>query len=243
MKSLVDMLKSYVDGYRELVNSKTWPPQTSLKKTLCLNKEEDWAFICTGMDVVGDGCLAIENFLRFGLEGATRYDDTGEKYLRLYGVLNSTYIQQQAILNLYKLNNVPDFKKAKERIASLRIRKVRHKLGAHSNDYANRDENKIESYVLTRITLTGFNCDFLNNETIQHERVDLRSDIEEHLKLMIELLDKTYEKAIETLYKNIGKRKNDFLEKLKDLRIEKDGGMAQAMPDGSKIIMTIGNGT
>ena len=242
MKSLVDLLHSYVDAYRELVNSKTWPPQASLKKTLRLTKEEDWEFICTAMDIVSDACLAIESFLRFGLDGPTRYDDTGEKYLRLYGVLNATYIQQQAIHNLFKLNNVPNPKKAKEKIGSLRIREVRHKLGAHSNDYFNLAKNKTESYVLTRFTLGRFNCDFLNNENLEQERVDLKSDIEEHLKLMIELLDETYEKAITIFYRDAGKRKNGFLEKLKDLRIERDGGMVQVMPDGQKIIITMTNG-
>ena len=79
MKSLVDLLHSYVDAYRELVNAKTWNSQESITNSLRLNKDEDWAFICTAMDIVGDACLAIENFLRFGLEGPTRHEDTGEK--------------------------------------------------------------------------------------------------------------------------------------------------------------------
>ncbi|OGQ95132.1 MAG: hypothetical protein A2521_00280 [Deltaproteobacteria bacterium RIFOXYD12_FULL_57_12] len=165
--------------------------------------------------------------------------DTGEKYLRLYGVLNATYVQQQAIHNLFKLNNVPNPNKAKEKIEKLRIREVRHKLGAHSNDYLNRDENKIESYVLTRFTLSGYKCDFLNNETAKHESVDLKSDIEEHLNLMVELLDETFEKAIKTFYRSDGKKKDIFLEKLKDLRIEKQGGMVLQVPNGPKIIITM----
>jgi len=77
MKSLVDLLHSCVDAYRELVNSRTWSSQESIMKTLRLNKDEDWAFICTAMDIVGDACLAIENFLQFGLDGPTRYDGHG----------------------------------------------------------------------------------------------------------------------------------------------------------------------
>lgn len=239
MKSLVDLLHSYVDAYRELVNSRTWSSEESIIKALRLNKDEDWGFICTAMDIVGDACLAIENFLRFGLEGPTRYDDTGEKYLRLYGVLNATYVQQQAIHNLFKLNNVPKPNDAKQKIENLRIREVRHKLGAHSNDYLNRDQNKIESYVLTRFTLAGYRCEFLNNETTKHEIVDLKSDIEEHLNLMVELLDETYEKAIKTFYRSAGKKKDSFLEKLKDLRIEKQDGMVFQVSNGPKIIITM----
>jgi hypothetical protein len=242
MKSLVDLLRSYVNIYRELVNSRTWSSKENIKKTLGLNKDEDWAFICTAMDIVGDACSAIENFLRFGLNGPTKYDDIGEKYLRLYGVLNATYIQQQAIHKLFKLNNVPNPKKAKEKVESLKIREIRHKLGAHSTDYLNRDEkNKIESYIAIRITLDGFNCDFLNNETMESDRVDLKSEIEDHLKLMIELLDETYAKAITIFYRNSGKKKDDFLEKQKYLRIEKEGGIVIQTPDGPKIICTMTN--
>ena len=153
-------------------------------------------------------------------------------------MLNATYIQQQAIRNLYKLNNVLNLNKVKQQIENLKIREVRHKLGAHSNDYLNRNKNKLESYVLTRFTLSGYKCDFLNNETSSHESVDLKTHIEEHLDLMIELLDKTYEKTINTLYRGNGKERDSFQEKLKDLRIEKEGGMLIQVPDGPKIIVT-----
>ena len=239
MKSLADLLHAYIDAYRDLVNSKTLPSKASLKKTLRLNKDEDWAFICTGMDIVGDACIAIENFLCFGLDGPTKYNDTGEKYLRLYGVLSATYIQQQAVHNLYKLNNVPNPKKAKDKIERLKIREVRNKLGAHSNDYINFDENKIESYVLSRISLSGFNCDFLNNESLEHQSINLKADIEEHLKLMIDLVDETFEKAILTFYKGSEKIREEFEETLKDLRIEKEGGLVIRVAGGPKIIMTM----
>ncbi|MBA4349229.1 MAG: hypothetical protein C0415_04480 [Thermodesulfovibrio sp.] len=185
--------------------------------------------------------MAIDNFLRFGLNGPTRYDEPGEKYLRLYGVLNATYLQQQAIHNLFKLNNVSNPKKEKEKIEGLKIREVRHKLGAHSNDYlADPHQKIIESYVPVRIMLSGFNCEFINNETLRSERVNLKTAIEYHLKLMIELLDKIYEKAITTFYKGNQKRINEYKEKLKDLRIEKEGGLViRPTHDGPKLIITM----
>jgi hypothetical protein len=44
------------------------------------------------MDVIGDAALALKNFLRFSLDGPTRYEDLGERYLRLYGLLSATYL-------------------------------------------------------------------------------------------------------------------------------------------------------
>jgi hypothetical protein len=45
------------------------------------------------MDIVGDASLAMYNFAEFSLDGPTKYEDTGERYLRLYGLLSAVYIQ------------------------------------------------------------------------------------------------------------------------------------------------------
>ena len=78
-----------------------WGTNESPEKALRLNAPSDWEFICVAMDVVGDAALALGSFLRFSLDGPTRYEDVGEKYLRLYGLLSATYVQQEAIIKLY----------------------------------------------------------------------------------------------------------------------------------------------
>jgi hypothetical protein len=65
-----------------------------------LNKDEDWGFIVSSMNIIGDASLAINNFLEFWLDGPTKYEDVGEKYLRLYSVLNAIYIQGHAVTML-----------------------------------------------------------------------------------------------------------------------------------------------
>ena len=240
IKSLVEILDSYASAYRELVNEKNWSSDKGVTESLRLNKDEDWAFICTAMDIVSDASLAIDNFLKFGLDGPTKYDENGEKYLRLYGVLNATYIQQQAVHNLYKLNNVPNPKKIKQRIENLKIREVRHKLGAHSNDYINySNQKKIESYVPVRMMLSGHYCEYMNNETIETERIDLKEYIEEHLRLLTEIIDKIYEKAISTFYKGHSKKIKEHMERLNDLRVIRSGGIViKPSADAPKLIIT-----
>ena len=240
MKSLLKILESYASSYRDLVNEKNWSSDASIRKCLRLNKDSDWGFICTAMDIVGDASLAIGNFLRFSLEGPSRYEDVGEKYLRLYGVLNATYIQQQAIYNLYKLNNVPDPKQALSKIKKLRIREIRHKLASHANDYLNPNTEIIESFIPMRITLLGFNCELINNETLEGERVDLKECLKEHLGLMVEFADQIYEKSIKTFHKGNQKKESEHNDRLNDLRIEKDGGIVIKTEGGdSKIIITL----
>jgi hypothetical protein len=189
------------------------------------------------MDIVGDASTAIENFLQFGLDGPTRYDEVGEKYLRLYGVLNATYIQQAAVLKLYKLTNVPELKEAKNQIESLQIREIRHKLGAHSIDYLDNTTKRLESYSPVRATLVGFICEYFNNETRSAKQVDLRKCLHEHLEVLIDLMDKIYEKTVNTLYQGENEKRAEFLEKLNDLRIIKSGGLVATSSEGGKIVI------
>lgn len=236
-KSLVEVIDNYAQAFRDLINEKNLSSSKKIKELLRLNKGEDWGFICTAMDIVGDASLAIRNFLHFGLNGPTKYEEIGERYLRLYGVLNATYIQQQAILNLYKLMNVPDIKDAKKKLESLRIREIRHKVGAHSNDFLNKSTGKLESYVPVRICLSHFNCEYINNENLKVERDDLKESLKEHLELMIELIDKIYEKTVKTIYKSNEKKVKELNMKLQNLRIVRNGGVVIDILGGGKFII------
>ncbi len=123
MKNSIQILESYSNTFRDLINDKNLGTKGSIKDVLRLNKEEDWSFIWTSMDIVDDASLALESFLKFDLDGPTKYNDIGEKYLRLYGILSASYIQQQAIITLYKLNNIPHPREAIKKIKALKIKR------------------------------------------------------------------------------------------------------------------------
>lgn len=178
--------------------------------------------------MIGDTTLAIQNFLKYKLEGPNGTDNYGEKYLRLYGLLNSTYLQQEAIYSLYKFNNVPDPKKVSERIKQLKIFEIRNKIGAHSSEYkANKGKEQakyvVEAYIPIRHTLKGYYFEYLNNDKSPDPiSVNLIECLTEHLTLIIELLDKTYEKAIKTIYRGNQLKRNEELIKLTELRTLKN---------------------
>lgn len=231
--SSVDVLDEYVNAFRELINTKVWSRNDkNIRELLRLNKENDWNFICASMDIVGDAGSAIRNFLKYGLGGPTKFDDKGEEYLRLYGILNATYIQQWAVIKLYKLANVPNPKDALKRIEQLRIRDIRNKLGAHSTDYLNSTTRRIESYLPVEVNLSGFGCVYSNNETRKSEKVDFRECLSEHFEVLIALMDKVYEKTVSSLYRAEKKKFEKFMEKLENLRIVKDGGLVICLPKG-----------
>jgi hypothetical protein len=229
MKSSLDVLDSYADAFRNLVNAKVWANNNTIRQLLCLNDDRDWHFLCTSMDVVNDASAAIRNFLRFGLDGPTRYQDVGERYLRLYGLLSATYIQQQAALKLYKLMNVPDPKDIQAKLNGLQIRDLRHKLASHSTDFLTGEGQAMATYVPIQIGVGGFHCLYTNNEETEHQSVDLENASEEHCRAIIAVLDRTYEKAMRTLFKGQQKKQAEFNQKLLDLRTERDGGLVLRM--------------
>ncbi len=223
MKSLTEILRLYETAYRDLVRSKNWSSKQSVKESIRLNKDQDWYFIYTALDVIGDTTLAIKNFLQYGLEGAVDGDDDGEKYLRLYGILNTTYLQQEAVYVLYKCNNLADPQKITEKIKKLKIFEIRNKIGAHSSAYkANKGKlsslQSYESYIPTRHSLAGFTFEYLDNESLDMETVNLVECLEQHLTLVVDLLDKIYEKSIVTLYKGNQKKRKELLDRLSALR-------------------------
>ena len=233
MSNAVEIVGKYISAFRGLINSKIWPSKYSIRKTLRLIKDEDWSFLCVSMDIIEDACTAIDNFLKFGLNGPTKYEDVGEKYLRLYGILSATYIQQEALLKLYQIVNVPpSLKKGKELVNKLSIRSLRHKLSSHGTNYFNEDSKSVQAYVPIRFDLNNFNCTYAKNGRGNHNSVDLKEAVNEHLNTMIELLDRILEKALKTLFKGQETNKDciEFSGELADLRIIRKGGFVLRPP-------------
>ncbi len=202
MNTEVELVEKYASTFRDLINSKIWPNKASIREALRLSKDGDWEFLCISMDIIEDACTAINNFLKFGFNGPTKYDDVGEKYLRLYGILSATYVQQEALVKVYQLMNVgPSLKETKQLVDTLLIRSLRHKLSSHSTNYHDRQSDSIQGYVPIRCDLDNFNCTYSKNGRGNHNSVDLKAALDEHLNMMVELLDKIMEKAIKTLFK------------------------------------------
>jgi len=240
-RSFSESLNAYRQALSDLISELLRSREAALWNLLRLSKEKDSNFVWTAMYIIGDTSIAIQNFLRFGLNGPTRYDDAGERYLRLYGLLNAGYIQQEAVLKLYTLLNVPNPKEMKQRINHLQIRDLRHKIGAHGVDFMNKNISRVEPFVAVRATLKQFTCEYMNNDTQAFERVDLKECVEEHSKLMVEILATIYEKAAKTAYKGNDKKLREHNERLEDLKIMGDGGAVIKLADGKKLTIRLGS--
>jgi hypothetical protein len=225
MRPSIGLLDKYASTFRDLINAKVRSSDESVKSLLRLNKEPDWEFLCAAMDIIGDASTAIDNVVRFGLTGATKYEEIGEQYLRLYGLLSATYIQQESVLTIYRIMNVPDPKKVKERFGALEIRSLRRKLSAHGTGYLNFDTGETESHVPVRVNLGDFDLTYVNNAPTSHQKsVNLSDAIDPHAKLMVDVLDIILEKSINTIFRGNDTKRTEFTERLGDLRVEKSGG-------------------
>lgn len=225
MRSEIDILEEYSTAFRDLINERVWDKGESPAKLLRLNSDNDWSFICVAMDIVGDASLAMRNFAEFALEGPTKYNDVGERYLRLYGVLSAVYIQQQAVLKLYALMGCPSPKEQKGRFEALVLRELRHKLASHGLDYLEPDGSSPSAYVPVRMDLAGFSCTITKNRGDGSETIRIDEALVEHCKLTVSVLDSVYEKSVKTLFRGQKKRIEQFNQKLEELRQVRDGSL------------------
>lgn len=62
------------------------------------NHRDDWNMLCASMDTLGDTSLATQNFIEKELG-----QKIGEKYLKLYGLLQAVFLQQDAIKFLFEI--------------------------------------------------------------------------------------------------------------------------------------------
>ncbi|MBS0165418.1 MAG: hypothetical protein JSR29_05015 [Nitrospira sp.] len=223
MNEPIEVLESYASAFREVINERVWQRSESPKTLLRLNDEVDWSFICVAMDVVGDASLAIGHFLRFSLDGPTRYDEVGERYLRLYGILSAAYVQQEAVLKLYKLMNCPNPKAVQAAFSALEIRTVRHQLASHSLDFLPARGLRTQAFVPVRIGLSGYTCVITENRGDRSRTVDLKEAINRHCLALISVIDRIYEKSLKTLYRDQQKKLAEFQKRLADLRFILDG--------------------
>jgi len=214
MNTYTQILRKYESDLRDAIRNRDQEAGQSLAQALELKENIDWSFICTALDVIGDTTCAIQHFLEAGLDGSSVGTEVGGQYLRLYGVLNSTYLQQEAIDVLYQKIIPNDKKDTKALNKNLKIREIRNKIGSHSS---NSNYGK-ESYVVIRNTLSKFSFEFINNHSQEPEWVNLKESLEEHLKLILYLFDHLYEQIIQVLYKKNKTRLKKELDNLSSLR-------------------------
>ena len=207
------LLYKYASLFRKMINAKVQSSERSIKELLRLNSESDWDFLTSAMDIVDDASAAIGHIQQYGLGGPTKYDDLGEKYLRLYGLLSATYIQQQSIGTIYRIMNLPDPKALRAAFGTLEIRDLRHKLSSHGTDFMDSVTGSKQAFVPLRLHLDdGLSVTYVNyTSSSSHHEVDLAAAIDAHVRMMIDVMDTIIEKSTKTIFEKNSKQKQEIV--------------------------------
>lgn len=220
---------SYIEKYKNLIRDIICSVTRKIKgsnflhkakQQLKFEKESDWAFLTSSLDLIGDTESAKKHFNQFHIDGSTKYDDIGEKYLRLYGILSAIYLQKNAILKLcevFKLNQKAQIQKE---LNSLEIIKLRNIVASHTIDF--REPGKVKAFMLVGFSL-GKKKIVVIDENNKSSTYDIIEDIEKFNSKILQVLDKITQKAVKTIYKTNPKGKDEFLSKLERIRNERDG--------------------
>lgn len=189
----------YTQKIRDFINE-------SRRQFNLLKNHKFWNQLCSSIDVIEDCDLAIDAYINseFG-------EDYGEKYLKLYGILQALFLQQDAVTNLCEslgfTNNLASHPKLKE------IRDIRNDSIGHSTK---RGDYKSYHFISrTTITKSGFQIisDYERNKTTSRN-----VSITELIKIQRKYLSEILKKVISVLCNEEKAHKEKFkMEKLESL--------------------------
>lgn len=117
--------------------------EEKIRKRLKAQHKFDAVRLRSCIDLIQDTESAILNYSEHGLQKYSSRcinNDFGEIYLRLYGVLNSIYLQISTIIELFEVCRVPDKKKNAELLKSHPIFEIRNIIGAHTINFEDNSE-------------------------------------------------------------------------------------------------------
>ena len=188
----------------------------------CFDTNFGWNILMNAFYVFEDTELAKSDFEKFGLDGPSRQKNTGEKYLRLYGILNAFYQQNLAIINLIKLFHLAPEKRIINQLKDLDCIKLRNKIAAHSTNYSEDFNNdKFDVYAISRPELERGKIRLRKNQDIS-ETYLLNELINDFNKKVQEILSEILKKFIKKKFNNQGMKFDEFtkLEKLRNGAIQ-----------------------
>lgn len=175
-----------------------------------------WNILMNAFYVFEDTELAKRDFEEFGLQGPCRNKNTGEKYLRLYGILNAMYQQLLATKNLMELfkSKLPTLMEQLQQSSCIVLR---NKIASHSTNYSpDRKSKKFDVYEISRPELERENIRLLKNQEC-FEHYDLKKSIHDFDLIVQDVLSHILEKFIKKKFNNQGKYFEEF-QKLEKLR-------------------------
>ncbi len=215
-------IESYIGIQKEILSdfSLRWDPEKckttfrdDVKNYYGFENEFTWNILLNAYYVINDTELAKQSFKQFTLQGPSRHVDVGERYLRLYGLLNSIYQQKLAIDNLIEVFKLPKAKEFSRKLSECNILILRNKIGAHPSNYRiikDDSEHKFDVYEISRPDLQFDKITLLRNQN-DFEDYNLSADLDEYDLKIEDILSLITAKIIKKLFNNQGKLYSELL--------------------------------
>lgn len=212
-------IRKYENFIREILNSivlKIDFDQLSLKgisfrykikERLRLDSEDGWSFLISSLDVIGDSQIAIIEFLN-NRKINNDAVNSGDKYLRIYGVLSAIYIQQQAIMKLYEMFKVNSSKELRLRFNALEITFLRHCISAHPINY--NTNGRVRSFRIARYSLWHDGNLVIHNQENEVGTYNIFHAIEEYIIEAENRMEEISRKVINTIYKSAKEKRKQL---------------------------------
>jgi hypothetical protein len=138
----METLREISQWIRDYVNN---PPH----QQRLLSPDFSWNQLCTAMDVIDDLDLALGAYLAAGFP-----DDDGEKYLRIYGVLQSLFVQQDALCHLVAIVN-PSIRVELSDVLK-EVRDLRNVSIGHPTEFKRKGEKSVHAINRSTLCKDGF---------------------------------------------------------------------------------------
>ncbi|MBO9682330.1 MAG: hypothetical protein J7502_06630 [Flavisolibacter sp.] len=178
------------------------------------------------IDLLEDTECAIINFCEYQLCTNLKKDDLGERYLRLYGVLNAIYLQIHSIIEIAEVVKYPLKKKVINDFFNHKIFELRNIAGSHMVNYKT---GKSETFISPPNRLNYFRltqCDFKRDgQSVvmvdgfgNYENFNLRELVYDYNIISENWLISICEKYTGTLFKTNPNLKSKYHEVLNDLK-------------------------
>lgn len=189
-----------------------------VKKYFGFETNFGWNILMNAMYVFEDTELAKQDFEKFGIKGPSRHQNTGENYLRLYGVLNAVYQQSLATINLMEIFKLNEKNTLKNELKKTRCVELRNKIASHPSNYLSTTEgdNSFDVYEISRHNLENGEISLLKNQD-HFENYDLNKIIKDFDTKIQEVLSLIISKFLKKKFQNKGKHFIEF-EKLEKIR-------------------------
>jgi len=168
------------------------------------NHLDEWMALCVAMDTLEDSCQALEYYEDSGIG-----NEIGEKYLKLYGLLQAIFLQQDSICQLYLIFQGEclqlDTDSAWKKIRALRNLTVGHPI--------ERNKAGTKRCFISQVSLSTHDFQLQiwdkNKGQAKSEDVDLKSLYEAYKSEAVKHLEKIHQAQIGFLKKVESKNKKN----------------------------------